>query len=127
MSTFAPTMSPAPSINGTLAPTSCTIANVTYPNIAPNTTTLTRPSTLCPVYARNLGVHSTVQECAETAKTDTSCTGHEIMWDDDNGGCFCCRELYTINCPFDQHFYWAAFTWDLYQYSNPPQQPMCCQ
>jgi len=94
-----------PSVSPTTNPTS------SYPK-------LSRPDQACRSEIKNLGTSfKTAEQCIAAAKSDSRCTGSEIMWSSSYNyawGCRCCSETQT--CPAATSDYYSNSNWDTYEY-----------
>ena len=123
--TVQPSVSPTASTIPTLAPTMCPAAKLQYPVIEKDQVTLTRRGAYCRRY-KGLGIFASPGECAIAARNSNECRGYEIDFRTIDNWCTCCDEYVTENCVEEQTFFGVSDSYNVYQYSNPPTQPMCC-
>lgn len=107
--TSSPTTSSSPTANPSVSPT--TNPTSSYPK-------LSRPDQACRSEIKNLGTSfKTAEQCIAAAKSDSRCTGSEIMWSSSYNyawGCRCCSETQT--CPAATSDYYSNNNWDTYEY-----------
>ena len=122
--TKVPSSTPT-SVPPTLAPTICPAAPLQYSVIENDLATLTRRGQYCRRY-KSLGIFATPDECASAAMNNNECGGYEIDFRTTDNWCTCCDEYVTENCVEEPTFFGTSDAYMVYQYSNPPSQPLCC-
>ena len=80
-------------------------------------------NSMCRQQDKNLGSgFSNPEECMAAARSDSGCTGKEIMWSDafssSSGGCRCCSE--SRGCYSYRSVYPSNSYWDVYRYEDCP-------
>jgi len=154
LSTYSPTISPAPSISLapsstseptvvqtiSSAPTACYDSTL-YPPVNEGVASLTRENKVC-LQSILIGFNfGSAHECVQNVLAGNyyfdddyygNCNGYEVMFDS-RGKCSCCPEIPDVNCPSEDMFYPEAninyypVDTNVYQYSNPEEYPKCCK